>query len=192
MPFLGRLLSWLFTSNGSLILDDLVINFASLTLYAQATVYFLKSFIKFVYLLATKCFSNVLIVSKHLVVSKNRYLIRLGSFLLFVYILLSSVSDLILAENYINNSLKFSHLNLNSILTRNKIKISLIEAYNSVFQHDRFATSESLLNKSVEDDEIHTEGFSKEIFRSDHPSGNKVGVYAFISKKTFQLNAIRT
>ena len=124
-------------------------------------------------------------------------------------ILLPSVSDLILAEKYIslklilaggihphpgpvNNSLKFCHWNLNSILTRNKIKISLIEAYNSVFHHDLFAISGSLLNKSIEDDEIHIEGFSKEIFRSDHPSGNKVGVYAFISKKTFQLNVVRT
>ena len=137
MPFLSRLLSWLFTSNGPLILDDLVINVVSVTLYGQATIYFLKPFIKFVYLSATKCFSNVLRVSKRLVVSKRRYLMRLSSFLLFVYILLSSVSDLILAESYIslkiilagdihshpgpiNNSLKFFRWNLSSILTRNK------------------------------------------------------------------------
>ena len=97
MPFLSRLLSWLFTSNGPLILDDLVINFVSVTLYAQATIYFLKPFIKFVYLLATKYFSNVLRVSKRLVLSKRRYLMRLSSFLLFVYILLSSVSVIILS-----------------------------------------------------------------------------------------------
>ena len=184
MPFLSRLLWWLFTSNGPLILDDLVINFVSVTLYAQATIYFLKSFIKFVYLLARKCFSNVLRVSERLVVSKRRYLMRLSCFLLFVYILLSSVSDLILAESYIslkiilagdihphpgpiNNSLKFCHWNLNSILTRNKIKISLIEAYkayNSVFYYDLFAISESLLNKSIEDDEIYIERFSEAWF----------------------------
>ena len=145
MPFLSRLLSWLFASTGSLILDDLIINFASLTLYAQATVYFLKPFIKFVYLLATECFSDVLRVSKQLMVSKKQYIIGLSRFLLFSYILLSSVCDLILAENYIslklilagdihphpgpvNKSLKFCHWNLNSILTRNKIKISLIES----------------------------------------------------------------
>ena len=81
MPFLSCSLSWLFTSNGPLILDDLVINFVSL--YAQVTIYFLKPFITFVYLLATKCFSNVLRVSKCLVVSKRRYLMRLSSFLLF-------------------------------------------------------------------------------------------------------------
>ena len=80
MPFLSRLLSWLFTSNGPLILDDLVINFVSVTLFAKALIHFLKPFIKFVYLLATKCFSNVLRVSKPLVVSKRRYLMRLSSY----------------------------------------------------------------------------------------------------------------
>ena len=125
MPFLSCLLSWLFTSNGPLILDDLVMNFAFVTLYAQATIYFSKPFTEFVYLSAMKCFSNVLRVSKCLVISKRRNLIRLSSFLLFVYILLSSVSDLITAENYVslklmlagdihphpgpvNNSLKFA------------------------------------------------------------------------------------
>ena len=119
--------------------------------------------------------------------------------------MLLSVSDLILAENYIslritldgdihphpgpvNNSLKFCHWNLNSILTRNKIKISFIVAYSSVFHYDLFDISESLLNESVEDDEIQIEGFSKEIFRSDHPSGDKL----IILNKTFQLNGVRT
>ena len=204
MPFLSCLLSWLFTSNGPLILDDLIINFVSVTLYAQATIYFLKPFIKFIYLLATKFFSNVLSVSKLLVVSKRGYLMRLSSFLLFVYILLSSVSNLILVESYIslkislagdihphpgpiNNSLKFCHWNLNSIFTRNKIKISLIEAYNSVFYYDLFAISESLLNKSIEDDEIYIEGFSKEMFRSDHPSGNKVGGVCLYFKENLPI-----
>ena len=204
MPFLSRLLSCLFASNGSLILDDLIINFASLTLYAQATVYFLKPFIKFVYLLATECFSDVLRVSKQLMVSKKQYIIGLSRFLLFSYILLSSVCDLILAENYIslklilagdihphpgpvNKSLKFCHWNLNSILTRNKIKISLIEAYNSVFHYDLFAISESLLNDSIKDDEIHIEGFSKEIFRSDHPSGKKVGGVCLYFKENLPI-----
>ena len=70
MPFLSDLLL-LFTSNGSLILDDLVVNFASLTLYAQATIYFLKPYIGLVYLLATNCFFHVLEVSKQLVFLKS-------------------------------------------------------------------------------------------------------------------------
>ena len=135
---------------------------------------------------------DVLRVSKQLVVSKKQHLIGLSRILLFFYILLLSVSDLILAENYIslrlilagdihphpgpvNNSLKFCHWNLNSILTRNKIKISLTEAYNSVFHYDLFAILESLLNQSLKDDKIHIEGFSKEIFRSGHLSRDKVG-----------------
>ena len=137
-------------------------------------------------------------------VSKKQYIIGLSRFLLFSYILLSSVCDLILAENYIslklilagdvhphpgpvNKSLKFCHWNLNSILTRNKIKISLIEAYNSVFHYDLFAISESLLNDSIKDDEIHIEGFSKEIFRSDHPSGKKVGGVCLYFKENLPI-----
>ena len=118
--------------------------------------------------------------------------------------LLSSVSDLILAGNYIsfqfilagdihphpgpvNNSLNFCHWNLNIILTQNKIKISLIEAFNSVFYYDLFAISESLLNKSIEDDKIHIEGFSKEIFRTDHPSGNKMGGVCLCFKENLPI-----
>ena len=210
MPFLSRLLSWLFTSNGPLILDDLVINFVSVTLYAQATIYFLKPFIKLVYLLATKYFSNVLRVSKRLVLSKRWYLMRLSSFLLFVYILLSSVSDLILVESYIslkislagdihphpgpiNNSLKFCHWNLNSIFTRNKIKISLIEAmliqfstmiylpYLNLYSINQLKMTKFILRDSV-----------KKYFVVITQVETKWGVYAFILKKTFQLNVVRT
>ena len=56
MPLLSRLLLLLFTPKGSLILYNPVINFASLTMYAQATIHFLKLFIRLVYLLATKYF----------------------------------------------------------------------------------------------------------------------------------------
>ena len=82
-----------------------------------------------------------------------------------------------------HNSLKFCHWNLNSILTRDEIKISLIEAYNSIFHYDFFAISESLLNESIENNDLFIEGFSKEIFRNDHSSGNKVsGVCLFFKQ----------
>ena len=46
---------------------------------------------------------------------------------------------------------------------------------------------ESLLNKSIEDDEIHIEGSSEEIFRSDHPSGNKVGGVCLYFKENLPI-----
>ena len=71
--------------------------------------------------------------------------------------------------------LKFCHWNLNGILSRNKIKIPLMKAYNTVFHYDIIALSETFLNNTVKDDDIFIEGFSKTVFRSDHPGGDKVG-----------------
>ena len=73
------------------------------------------------------------------------------------------------------DSLKFCHWNLNSICARDKIKIPLIEADNSVFHYDLIALSETNLNATIHNQEILFEGFSKKIFRNDHPRGDKQG-----------------
>lgn len=78
--------------------------------------------------------------------------------------------------------LKFCHWNLNSICARGGIKTSLIEAYNSVHHFDVIAISESMLDQSISNEDIFIEGFSRETFRSDHPSNSKIGgglVYIF-------------
>ena len=71
--------------------------------------------------------------------------------------------------------LNFCHWNLNSILSRDSVKISLIQAYNSVLNFDLIALSETYLNTSIGNDAINLEGFSRDIFRSDHPSNAKRG-----------------
>ena len=71
--------------------------------------------------------------------------------------------------------LKFCHWNLNSICARGGIKTSLMEAYNSVHHFDVIAISESMLDQSISNEDISIEGFSREIFRSDHPSNSKIG-----------------
>ena len=86
----------------------------------------------------------------------------------------------------IHNSLKFCHWNFNSILVCDKIKITLIEAYNSNFHH-LFAVSESLLNESIENNDMFIEGFSKEIFRNDHPSGKNVGGVCLFFKQNISI-----
>ena len=73
------------------------------------------------------------------------------------------------------NCLKFCHWNLNSICARGGIKTSLIEAYYSVHHFDIIAFSESMLDQSISNDEIFIEGFTRDIFRSDHPSSSKNG-----------------
>lgn len=74
-----------------------------------------------------------------------------------------------------DNCLKFFHWNLNSICARDNIKISLIEAYNSIHRFDVIAISESMLNSSISNEDIFIEGFSKEIYRNDHPSNTRKG-----------------
>ena len=71
--------------------------------------------------------------------------------------------------------LKFFHWNLNSICAREGIKTSLIEAYNSLHKFDVFAVTETMLDSSMSDEDIFIAGFSKEVYRSDHPSDTKVG-----------------
>ena len=83
---------------------------------------------------------------------------------------------LILSGNVLENpgpndcNLKFLHWNLDSITARDKTKISLIEAYNSVFNYDLLAISDTRLDRSISNEDIQIEGFSCDIFRSDHSS----------------------
>ena len=72
-------------------------------------------------------------------------------------------------------SLKFFHWNLNSLSARGRIKIPLIETYDSLYKYDITTISETMLDHSVTNDDISIDGFSKEIYRSDHPSNTKVG-----------------
>ena len=74
-----------------------------------------------------------------------------------------------------NRSLKFFHWNLNSLSARGRIKIPLIETYDSLYKYDIITISETMLDHSVSNNEISIDGFSKEIYRSDHPSNTKIG-----------------
>ena len=80
-----------------------------------------------------------------------------------------------LEDNFQDNVEEMGHWNLNSICARSAIKIPLIEAYNSVHYFDIITISESMLDQSISDDSIFIEGFSREIYRSDHPSNSKTG-----------------
>ena len=87
----------------------------------------------------------------------------------------------------VDDSLRFCHWNLNGVCARDKIKISLIEAYNSVFHYDIIALSETYLSKSIKDEDIRIEGYSREIFRSDHPNGKKEGGVCLYFKESLPI-----
>ena len=74
-----------------------------------------------------------------------------------------------------NCCLKFFHWNLNSICARGSIKIPLIESYNSIHHFDRFAVSESMQGSEMNNENISIERFSKDVFKSDHPSNSRIG-----------------
>ena len=71
-------------------------------------------------------------------------------------------------------NLKFFHWNLDSISACENIKISLIEAYNSVFSYDLIAISDTRLDRSISNEDIQIGGFCCDVFRSDHPSNTRI------------------
>ena len=87
----------------------------------------------------------------------------------------------------VNIGLKFCHWNLNGINARDKIKIPLTEPCSSIFHYDVIALSETIINNSVRDEDIYIEGFSKEFFRSDHPSDDKEGGVCIYFKETLPI-----
>ena len=86
---------------------------------------------------------------------------------------------LILSGNVLENpgptdcNLKFFHWNLGSLTARDNSKISLIEAYNSVFNYNLIAISDTRLDRSISKEDKQIKGFSGDILRSDHHSDTR-------------------
>ena len=70
-------------------------------------------------------------------------------------------------------NLKFFHWNLDSLTAHDNSKLSLIEAYNSVFNCDLIAISDTRLDRSISNEKIQIKGSSCDILRSDHPSDTR-------------------
>ena len=98
----------------------------------------------------------------------------------FNNILFTFDAVLLLCSGYIHpnpgivkRTLNFCHWNLNPVLAHNKIKISLSEAYDTVYHNDTIALTETQLNQGISYDEILINGFSGKPFRKDDPSGGR-------------------
>ena len=159
-------------------------NFASITNHTQKIVLLLKSCAIFV--LIFKKSSSLKANKLHganevLKLFKITLYLQLLSFLLY-HLICSNIikSNLVRPGNVHENpgpndcNLRFFHWNLDSLTARNNTKISLIEAYNSVFNYDLIAVSDTRLNQSIDNEDIQIEGFNSDIFRSDHPSNSRV------------------
>ena len=74
-------------------------------------------------------------------------------------------------------------------MVENKVKIPLIEAISSVRIHkfDIIALSETYLNDTIPNNEIEIEGYSSDMFRSDHPTNTKRGGVCLYYKNTLPI-----
>ena len=70
-------------------------------------------------------------------------------------------------------------------MAHDKLKITLVEAYNAVYHYDVIAISETFLNSKINDSDICIQGFSHDVFRKDHPNDTSKGRY--ITERTYRL-----
>ena len=72
----------------------------------------------------------------------------------------------------LRGKLRLGHWNLNSLLTRNKSKISLIEALQATENFDLFGISETFLNDKTKKNDLEIHGFFQNPLRADCPDAN--------------------
>ena len=83
--------------------------------------------------------------------------------------------------------LKFCHWNLNSILSENCFKASLLKSFNVLHNYDFICLSETFLSPSVSStlDSLDIDGYN--LVRSDHPSGSKRGGVSCYFKESLPI-----
>ena len=87
-------------------------------------------------------------------------------------------------------SFSISHWNLNSILTHNFIKLSLLRPYIAIHKFDVVCLSETYLKASIsnDDDSLEVPGYN--LFRADHPSNTKRGGVCIYYRNSLPLKII--
>ena len=83
----------------------------------------------------------------------------------------------------INDTISFCSWNLNSICAHDFARISLIEAYNSVYEYDLIGIVETHLDSSVEESKIELDGYN--FMKTNHPLDVKRGGVGLYVKDTF-------
>ena len=85
-----------------------------------------------------------------------------------------------------NKNISFCHWNINGIAANNFVKISLLEAYNTLHDFDLICISETFLDSDypVDDSRLNLQGYT--MIRSDHQSNTKRGGGSvFITKSIY-------
>ena len=87
-----------------------------------------------------------------------------------------------------STNFSFCHWNLNSLSAHNNVKLSSLQAYNSVYKHDVICLSETYLDNSVLSDEKDLNLPGYKLVRADYPGNVKRGgvwEYAFTLKSPY-------
>ena len=87
-------------------------------------------------------------------------------------------------------SFSICHWNLNSILTLNFIKLSLLKPYIAIHKSDGVCLSETSLNASISNDDNSLEVPVYNLFRADHPSNTKRGGVCIFYRNSLLLNIL--
>ena len=170
MPLLDSFWSSIVCQSDEDVSRKLMINLVILTNYTQTMVLLFNPSIgpilfsiKTFSLKANKFFRAYKVTI--LVLFKMTQCFQLLSYLIYYLISTDIVrAMLILSGNVHENpgptdcNLKFFHWNLDSISARENTKISLIEAYNSVFSYDLIAISDTRLDRSISNEDIQIGG----------------------------------
>ena len=82
------------------------------------------------------------------------------------------------------------HWNVNSLIAHNKLKVSLLEAYNTVHKYDFICISETYFDSSVEseDDDLRINGYK--LIQMDHPMNTKRGGVCMYYKESLVVKMI--
>ena len=106
----------------------------------------------------------------------------------FLHLLLLQHGDIESNPGPRNNQIKnlsCCHWNVNSLLAQNFSKVSQIEAYNSLYNHDFICISETYFDSSVLD------GDGYNLIRADHPSNAKRGGVCIYYKESLGVRVVK-
>ena len=86
-----------------------------------------------------------------------------------------------------STSFSFCHWNLDSLIAHNYVKLSSLQAYNSVYKHDAICLSETYLDNSVPSDESDLNFPGYKLVRADYPGNVKRGGVCIYFKESLSI-----
>ena len=87
-----------------------------------------------------------------------------------------------------STNFSFCHWNLNSMSAHNYVKLSSLQAYNSVYKHDVICLSETYLDNSVLSDESDLNFLGYKLVRADYPGNVKRGGVCINFKESLSIH----